>query len=128
MVGFILVFYTAKILPITFLILADIVRVIQKLFIIGKKDKRQQLIEEKRVEGIFIAGTIFFLTRKVTDGDWSEWDGLWLSFWHSKIWIEICVAAVVIVWFTMGGVRDVKKLLTTLSRKDRDDQDDGFVK
>lgn len=50
--GIVLVFYTAKILPITFLILADIVRVIQKLFIIVNKDKRQQFIEEKRVEGI----------------------------------------------------------------------------
>jgi len=50
--GIVLVFYTAKILPITFLILADIVRVIQKLFIIGKKDSRQQLIEVKRAEGI----------------------------------------------------------------------------
>ena len=52
MVGIILVFYTAKILPVTFLILADIVRVTQKLFVIVKKDSRQQLIEEKRAEGI----------------------------------------------------------------------------
>jgi uncharacterized protein len=42
-VGVILVFYTAKILPITFLFLADIVRVIQKLFLIAKKDERKQL-------------------------------------------------------------------------------------
>ena len=46
MVGVILVFYTAKILPITFLILADVVRVIQKIFIIVKKDNRQQIIEK----------------------------------------------------------------------------------
>lgn len=52
MVGVILVFYTAKILPITFLVLADAVRVIQKIFIIGKKNGRQQLIERKTVEGI----------------------------------------------------------------------------
>lgn len=46
MVGLILVFYTAKILPIVFLILSDVVRVIQKLFIIGKKDNRQQIIKD----------------------------------------------------------------------------------
>lgn len=46
LVGIILVFYTAKILPITFLILADIVRIIQKIFIIVKKDNRQQIIEK----------------------------------------------------------------------------------
>jgi len=34
---------------------------------------------------------------------------------------------VVIVWFTIGGVRDIKALLRTLSEKDRDDGDDGFV-
>ena len=52
LVGIILVFYTAKVLPITFLILADIVRVTQKLFVIVKKERRKQLIEEKRIEGI----------------------------------------------------------------------------
>lgn len=52
MVGVILVFYTSKILPITFLFLADIVRVIQKLFLIVKRDNRQQLIEKKKEEGI----------------------------------------------------------------------------
>lgn len=52
MVGVVLVFYTAKILPITFLLLADAVRVIQKLFIIGKKDSRKQFLNEKKEEGI----------------------------------------------------------------------------
>ena len=52
MVGIVLVFYTAKILPITFLLLADAVRIIQKLFIIGKKDSREQFLEEKKEEGI----------------------------------------------------------------------------
>ena len=52
MVGIVLVFYTAKILPITFLLLADAVRIIQKLFIIGRKDSRKQFLDEKREEGI----------------------------------------------------------------------------
>jgi hypothetical protein len=34
---------------------------------------------------------------------------------------------VVIVWFTIGGVRDVKALLRALAKKDRDVADDGFV-
>lgn len=52
MVGIILVFYTAKILPITFLLLADAVRVIQKLFLIGKKDSRKQFLQENKDQGI----------------------------------------------------------------------------
>lgn len=57
MVGLILVFYTAKILPITFLILADVVRVIQKIFIIVKKDNRQQIIDKNEA-----------LTKSTSDG------------------------------------------------------------
>jgi len=52
MVGTILIFYTAKILPITFLILADIVRVIQKLFLIGKKVEREQINQKTEDDGI----------------------------------------------------------------------------
>ena len=76
---------------------------------------------------IFAVATIFFLTRKIEGSDWSRYDSWWLSFWHTKIWIELAVAVVVIVWFTIGGVRDVKALLKTLSQKERDDADDGFV-
>ena len=49
LLGFILVFYAAKILPVVFLFLADIVRVIDKVFILFKKEERKK-IEEK--EGI----------------------------------------------------------------------------
>ncbi len=76
---------------------------------------------------IFATATVFFLTREIEQGDWSRYDSWWLGFWHTKIWIELAVAVVVIVWFTIGGVRDVKALLQTLAQKDRDDADDGFV-
>ncbi len=76
---------------------------------------------------IFVAGTVYFLTRNVDNGDWSRWDGAWLRFWETKIWIEVGVSAIVIVWFTWGGIRDVKALLRTLSSRERDHGDDGFV-
>jgi hypothetical protein len=76
---------------------------------------------------IFTTWTIFFLTREIQGGDWSRYDSWWLGFWHTKIWIELSVAVVVIVWFTIGGVRDIRALLRTLSERDRDDADDGFV-
>ena len=76
---------------------------------------------------IFATVTVIFLTREIENGDWSRYDTWWLSFWHTKIWIELSAAVVVIVWFTIGGVRDVKALLKTLSQKERDDADDGFV-
>ncbi len=76
---------------------------------------------------VFLVGTVYFLTRDVPGGDWSQWDALWLKFWHSKIWIELSVAVVVVIWFTLGGVKDVKKLLNSLSSRQVDEKDDGFV-
>ncbi len=46
--GFILVFYTAKILPILFLLLADFVRVVERMFILTKKEGRTQVQEERK--------------------------------------------------------------------------------
>jgi len=48
--GFILVFYTAKLFPVFFLLLADLVRLIQKLFQLINRRNRQDVIEEN--EGI----------------------------------------------------------------------------
>ncbi|PIE75599.1 hypothetical protein CSA17_06605, partial [bacterium DOLJORAL78_65_58] len=76
---------------------------------------------------VFLVGTVFFLTRHVPDGDWSRWDGVWLRFWHTRIWIEMLISIVVIVWFTWGGIRDVKRLLTALSSREVDESDDGIV-
>lgn len=44
LIGSVLIFYTAKLLPLIFLILSDIIRVIQKLFIVGNKTKRQEIV------------------------------------------------------------------------------------
>jgi SSS family solute:Na+ symporter len=77
--------------------------------------------------GVFAAGTIYFITRDVPDGDWSRWDEAWLRFWQTKIWIEIAVASVVVVWFTWGGWRDVRRMLRDLASRERDADDDGFV-
>ena len=76
---------------------------------------------------VFVAATVFFLTRPIEGGDWSRFDALWLGFWHARQWIEMGISAVVIVWFTIGGVRDVKALLRTLEQRKRDEADDGFI-
>jgi len=76
---------------------------------------------------VFVVGTVFFMTRHVPDGDWSRWDGLWLRFWHTRIGIELVVSVVVIVWFTWGGIRDLRRLLTALGTREVDESDDGIV-
>lgn len=46
--GFIFVFYTAKILPVVFILLSDIILVIDRLFAISKKEKRADLRGDER--------------------------------------------------------------------------------
>ncbi|MGD9546728.1 MAG: sodium:solute symporter [Candidatus Krumholzibacteriia bacterium] len=76
---------------------------------------------------VFAAGTAYFLTRPVENGDWSPWNPLWLGFWEVRTWIEIGLGTIVVVWFTWGGVRDVRRLLRDLRSADRDVHDDGMV-
>lgn len=48
--GFILIFYAAKLFPVFFLLLADLVRLVQKVFRLINKESRQDFLEEN--EGI----------------------------------------------------------------------------
>lgn len=70
--GFILVFYTAKLLPVFFLLLADLIRVINKLFRLFNKDERQNIVKTEEgmsrskflqylgfVSGGLVMGTMF---------------------------------------------------------------------
>jgi hypothetical protein len=52
LLGFILVFYTAKILPIIFLLLADFIRIIDRLFTLSKKEGRKEIQADNPEEGI----------------------------------------------------------------------------
>lgn len=76
---------------------------------------------------VFAVGTMFFLTRRISAGDWSGYDNIWLGFWQTKIWIEIAIGCVVVVWFTWGGIKDTRRMLHDLSQRQVDDLDDGFV-
>jgi SSS family solute:Na+ symporter len=70
--------------------------------------------------GIFIVGTIYNLTHDVADLTW-------MKFWYWYLGINIALAIIVVFWFTIGGVRDVKALFRRLGTMERDDKDDGSV-
>lgn len=69
---------------------------------------------------IFILGTIYNLTYEVSDA-------AWMKFWYYFLWINAAAAAVVVVWFTVGGIRDLRYMFRTLSTMQRDHSDQGFV-
>ncbi|MFQ5653335.1 MAG: sodium:solute symporter [Planctomycetota bacterium] len=70
---------------------------------------------------IFAAGTIYNLTHEVSDAAWA-------SFWKAYVHIQLALAVVVILWFTAGGIRDIRTMLRRLSVMERDDTDDGLVR
>ena len=69
---------------------------------------------------VFIVGTIYNLSNKVSDANW-------MLFWRNYIYIFIVISLVIIVWFTVGGFHDLKIMMDKLKTEKRDHHDDGWV-
>jgi Na+/H+-dicarboxylate symporter len=69
---------------------------------------------------VFVVGTILNLTRRVGDGSW-------MHFWKTYTMIYLGVSIAVIVWFSVGGIIDLKKMIGSLKTMKRDHADTGFV-
>jgi SSS family solute:Na+ symporter len=70
---------------------------------------------------VFIIGTLFNLSGDVPDSSW-------MSFWKYFVIINLIASIVVIIWFTLGGIKDFKDMLQRLKTMVRDHNDDGTVK
>jgi len=69
---------------------------------------------------IFIIGTIYNLYNPVSDASW-------MAFWGYFVIINLVYSFFVIIWFTIGGFMDLKKMIHSLKSDERDDDDDGWV-
>ncbi|MCP4583642.1 MAG: sodium:solute symporter [candidate division Zixibacteria bacterium] len=69
---------------------------------------------------VFVWGTIYNLTHEVSDQSW-------MQFWSIFIKIHVALAIISIIWFTIGGIIDLRKMIHRLKTMKRDDKDDGFV-
>jgi SSS family solute:Na+ symporter len=69
----------------------------------------------------FIIGTIFNLSGNVPDSSW-------MQFWKTFVWIYLAASIIIIIWFTIGGIRDFKDMLHRLKTMIRDHNDDGTVR
>jgi SSS family solute:Na+ symporter len=67
---------------------------------------------------VFVAGTVYNLVSPASDA-------AWVRFWMIYLAIHIVVAVVVVVWFAIGGVRDLARMFRRLDEVDRDPTDDG---
>jgi len=60
----------------------------------------------------------------LTIGTSTEW---WLKFWHFYLMLLLCIGAPAVVWFTIGGIGDIRALFAALKTAPRDPTDDGRV-
>ncbi len=69
---------------------------------------------------IFIIGTIYNLHHDVADERWA-------SFWKVYFYIQVTISIFVMIWFSIGGFRDIGAMLRRLRVMKRDAMDDGTV-
>lgn len=54
-------------------------------------------------------------------------DAAWMIYWRTFMWIYVVVGVVVAVWFTVGGLREIRGMLIKLKTAVRNYEDDGMV-
>jgi solute:Na+ symporter, SSS family len=69
---------------------------------------------------VFIIGIAINLSATVSNE-------AWLTFWQTYVWIYLLVSLIVSVWFTAGGLINLKEMITALRTMRRDHTDSGFV-
>lgn len=78
-----------------------------------------------------IVGTIWNLVGQAGIVSWIHpWSNdVWLSFWHvTAIGLPILITVVTGIWFTWGGINDIRTLFRKLKTYQIDDSDNGTVK
>jgi SSS family solute:Na+ symporter len=69
---------------------------------------------------LFVAGTIYAMVVGIR----SE---TWMTFWQWWTWLVFGTGCVIVVWFTIGGFRDLKRMYAHLEAYSADARDDGTV-
>ena len=69
---------------------------------------------------VFVFGTIYNLSNSVSDEPW-------MVYWKYQIYINVVFSFIIIIWFTIGGIIDIKKMFRSLSSSERDHGDSGWV-
>ena len=69
---------------------------------------------------VFVIGTIYNLYNNVSDESW-------MVYWRYQIYINVVFSFFIIIWFTIGGFIDIKKMFISLDSDKRDHGDSGWV-
>ena len=70
---------------------------------------------------VFFIGTFYnFFIHKITDTGW-------MHFWMTYTYIFLTASIIVTVWFTIGGIKNLREMISALRHNIRDDSDSGYV-
>ncbi len=69
---------------------------------------------------VFIVGTVYNLTAGASTEAWME-------FWYIYVVINVVLSVVLLIWFTTGGLIDLRRMFRKLKKTLRDPDDDGRV-
>jgi len=86
--------------------------------------------------GIFLVGSLVYFVLyemgKLTDADgklYPEVNAVWAQYWLiTKIWLPLAIGILTTVWFTYGGLRDMRIFFRRLRAEKIDARDDGTVR
>ncbi len=71
---------------------------------------------------VFIAGTVYnFAVQPIENSTW-------MQFWKIYTYIFLGISIIVTIWFTIGGIKNLREMISALRHNLRDHSDDGFVK
>ncbi len=86
---------------------------------------------DKVIYGLKIGWSTMWFTLFAVISIWNliaVWpDRWWANWWLFKICLAATIGVISVIWFTIGGIFNIKELFKTLSTKVRDDKDDGMV-
>ncbi len=87
---------------------------------------------DKWIAGLLLGWSLFWFTVFIAGSIWNllaPWpESVWASYWHVVgIGIPIIFALITAVWFTWGGLRDIRALFRRLREQKINHLDDGTV-
>ncbi|MBG79534.1 MAG: hypothetical protein CMJ39_02345 [Phycisphaerae bacterium] len=86
---------------------------------------------DRWVTAITLAWPIFWTVVFVVLIIWQSYEDIpaetWASWWQWWVWCTLAAAIVVVCWFTIGGLLDVRAMFRRLRSFDPDARDDGRV-
>ena len=75
---------------------------------------------------VFIGGTAWAVWGRAAGAPIAEKS--WLSFWEAWTWLVFATGCVIVLWFTVGGFRDLRRMYAHLGKYSADVRDDGTVR